>query len=350
MDFSKIRNYLFLGSLLIVTIVFLYLLKPFAYPIFWAAILAALFNPFYKKINASLGRPNLSALFTLLVIALIIILPLAIIFILVIRELIMLYVSFNTSGGEIGAFISTAGTFLTSNHFLAKLHINNAFITERLTELSRTFLAFIINAASSITQNSFLFLALFFLMLYTLFFFLRDGEKLLKKLMYLCPLGDRYEILLYEKFTSTASAALKSTLIVGTLQGFVSGILFYAVGIPGALIWGIIMGALSIIPATGSFLIWLPAGIIMLMTGHLWQGIVILLVGAVVISTIDNLLRPMLAGKDLEMPPIIILFSTLGGVALFGISGFVIGPIIAALFLAFWEMYEEYYHRELQHN
>jgi predicted PurR-regulated permease PerM len=187
-------------------------------------------------------------------------------------------------------------------------------------------------------------------MIYTLFFFLKDGKRMLTRLMHLCPLGDVYEEMLYQRFTSTARATLKGTIIIGTIQGTLGGILFAITGIEGALIWGILMILLSLIPGIGSAIIWLPAGIIMLGLGNIWQGVTILAVGMFVISLIDNILRPALVGKDTQMHPILILFSTLGGIAFFGISGFIIGPVITALFLAVVSIYEHYYKRELQDN
>ena len=172
---------------------------------------------------------------------------------------------------------------------------------------------------------------------------------MLERVMQLSPLGDKYESMLYERFTSTARATLKSTFIIGGIQGFLGGILFWIAGLEGALVWGVIMAVLSIIPAVGPFIVWLPAGIIMLALGNGWEGLAIL-IGGFVISFVDNLLRPPLVGKDTEMHPLVVLFATLGGLLLFDVSGFVIGPILAALFLSVVSIYHYYYRNELQNN
>ena len=185
-------------------------------------------------------------------------------------------------------------------------------------------------------------------MAYTLFYFIRDGEKFLRKIMYLCPLGDNHEVMFYNKFTSTARATLKGSLVIGIVQGLIGGLLFYFVGIKGALIWGLVMMALSIL--IGCYLVWVPAGIIMLLLGNLWQGIAILAVGVLIISTIDNIIRPWLVGKDTQMHPLLVFLSTLGGILVFGLTGFIIGPVITSLLMAFWEMYEHYYKTELDNN
>jgi predicted PurR-regulated permease PerM len=168
--------------------------------------------------------------------------------------------------------------------------------------------------------------------------------------MQVSPIGSKYEIMLYKKFTETASATIKGTILVGGIQGAIGGIMFAIAGIDSALIWGIFMVFFSIIPGVGPLIIWFPAAIFLILTGSIWQGIFIILVGTFVIGTIDNLLRPLFVGKDSEMHPLLILLSTLGGIALFGLSGFLMGPIIAALFVSFWEIYEEFYHKELSKN
>lgn len=350
MDFAKLRNFLFLGALLAVTVIMAATFRPFAYPIFWAAVLAALFYPFYEGVYKRLKNENLSATITILVVSLIILLPLAIIASLVVHESARLYGSIADNQGAITETVHNLIKNISANQYFSKLQLNEATITARVAEGSREVITFTLNSIKSFTQNSFTFLAMFVVMLYTLFFFLRDGERLLKKIMFLLPLGNKYEVLLYKKFTATARAALKGTLMVGVIQGGIGGVMFALTGVPGPLILGIIMIGLSIIPGVGSSLLWFPVGIIMLIMGNYIQGGAILLVGFIVISTIDNILRPILVGKDLQMHPLLILFSTLGGIALFGVSGFVIGPIFAALFLSFWEMYEHYYHQELSQD
>lgn len=347
MDFSKIKNYLFLGLLLLVSVVFLYLIAPFAYPLFWAAVVAALFFPVYERIDRLVRHSNLSTIITLVLVAVIIILPLTIVATILVNEAATIYNSFNTISSYITNATQQASYFLQHNPYLAQFNVDGTLVVQNFNKLGTQLINTIVVTATNIIQNSFAFLAFFLLMFYTLFFFIRDGKKMLQKMMYLCPLGDHYEVLLYKKFTATASATIRGTLLMGAIQGALGGILFAVCGIPSPVMWAVLMAVCSIIPVTGTFIVWLPAGLIMLFSGQLWQGVLILAFGTLVISTVDNLLRPVLVGKNLQMHPLLVLFSTLGGVIMFNISGFVIGPIIAALFLSFWEMYEEYYHKEL---
>ncbi len=349
MKFSGFKNLTFLVFLTLITAVFFYLIRPFFYPIFWAAIIAGIFSPLYRKINTFIKYPNLSSLLTIIIVLIIIIIPVAIISSLVLKESFTLYNSFSNNQGPIVSTVKNIFAWIKNNPITHKLNIDEQQVTDKLTELAKTATDFIFTAVKNLTQNSLTFLAMFIIMIYTLFFFLKDGDKLLKKLAYISPLGDKYEIVMYKKFTSTARAVLKGTLIVGIVQGALTGLLFYITGIQGAAIWAIIATMFSIVPALGSYIIWLPAGFIMLIVGNFGQGILILAVGTLLISTIDNFLRPVLVGKDTQMHPLLILFSTLGGLIIFGISGFIIGPIITALLLSLWGMYQQY-HEQLDNG
>lgn len=347
--FDKIRSIFFFSLIAILGFAVLYLLRPFAYPIFWAAILAVMFYPLYKKLLGLLKNQTVSSLITLLLIVIIIFLPLTILSTLIVNESINLYQS-ATEGNYVIGQVANVETWLNKTPLAPYLDIVKSNWTEYAGSATQSISIFIFNNLKSITQNSLTFFFLFFITLYSLFFFLRDGARMLKRLMRLSPLGDEYEAMLYTRFTSTARATLKGTLLIGGLQGILGGLLFWVTGIEGALIWGVIMILLSIIPAIGCSIVWFPTGIIMLAMGNIWQGVTILIFGLLVISTIDNLVRPSLVGKDIQLHPLLVLFSTLGGIFLFGISGFIIGPVLSALFVSVMSIYEHHYKKELNNN
>ena len=350
MNFSKFKNLTFFTALILTTIGFLYLIKPFFYPIFWAAIIAGIFYPIFKKIKSKTKYASLSSLITILVVLVIIIIPVALLSSLILRESLSLYTSLSDNQGPIVSTVKNVIGWVQNNPITDRLNIDEQQVTAKLTDVAKIVADLVFTAAKNLTQNSLTFLIMFVIMFYALFFFLKDGEKILKRLAHISPLGDAHEIIMYKKFTSTVRAVLKGTLIVGAIQGFLGGVLFYIAGIEGALIWGIIMMLFSVVPGFGSYVVWLPAAIIMFILGNIWQGVLLVVVGAAVISTIDNFLRPVLVGKDTQMHPLLILFSTLGGLLIFGISGFIIGPIITALLLSLWEMYEQYYREELTND
>lgn len=349
MDFKKVQTLFFFAMIIIFAVAVLYIFQPFFYPIFWAAVMAITFYPTYLWLERFIKMPGLSSFITLSLVVALVFLPLIGVGIILVNESAMLY-------GKLGSsdLFTNVQMFTTR---LSDLPIIGPYIdlaglqgSAYATNAAKTISLFILNNLKDITQNSIRLLALFFIMIYTLFYFLKDGKRILTRLMHLCPLGDEYEAMLYRRFTSTARATLKGTILIGLLQGTIGGILFWITGIEGAFIWAILMIFLSLIPAVGSSLVWLPAGIIMLAVGNIWQGVTILLVGFFVISIIDNIVRGPLIGRDTQMHPVLILFSTLGGIALFGISGFVMGPVLTALFLAVVSIYEHYYKKELQKN
>jgi predicted PurR-regulated permease PerM len=178
-----------------------------------------------------------------------------------------------------------------------------------------------------------------FVMVYAMFFFFKDGEKILEKIFYYLPLSDEDEALMLQRFSSITRATVKGTLVIGVLQGALAGVAFWVAGIEGAAFWGTIMAILSIVPGIGAALVWVPAVIYLFVTGQILAGILLLAWCAAVVGTVDNVLRPVLVGKDAKMPDLLILVGTLGGLFLFGPMGFIIGPIVCGLFLTIWEIY-----------
>jgi len=340
---SNIPFFVILG---IVTILFLYLLQPFFFPIFWAAVIAGVFRPLYIRINGKLNRPNLSTAILFLLIALIILLPAGIVGTLVFNESVQIYEKLSPDTKHMDRSIQRLINSIADNSLARLFHINKAMLIAKTTEVAQGITNYIFVHLTELTQNTLGLLVKFAIMLYTLFFFVRDGDRFLRMVMKILPLGMGREKLLYERFIVTARSTLKVTLIIGGIQGTLGGIVFLVTDVEGALIWGLLMILMAIVPLVGCSIIWAPAGILMLLTGHIWEGVLILAVGFLVISTVDNVLRPILIGKDVEMHPLLIFLSTLGGIILFGFSGFVIGPVITSLLIAIWEMYEEFYRKE----
>jgi predicted PurR-regulated permease PerM len=342
MEMQKVRKNIFLAILITGTIAFLWLLKPFAYPIFWAAVIAGIFGPLYKRVNRTLRHPNLSTTIMLIVTIFVIILPLAVIASVLLAQAIDMYSALKDTE-DIQRKAQGIINLLKGNPYLQKLDLDEKALTETFYNISGSISKYIVGYLTDLTQNTLLLIINFIVMLYCLFFFIRDGDRLLRGSLYILELKDEIGNRLYERFTSTARATLKGTLIIGLIQGTMGGILFWAVGIQSAIVWGVIMILAAMIPGIGCAIIWAPAALIMIATGHVWEGIAILAVGSLVISSIDNVLRPLLVGKDTQMHPLLIFLSTIGGIAVFGVSGFVIGPIITALMSTLWEIYEKHY-------
>jgi predicted PurR-regulated permease PerM len=193
--------------------------------------------------------------------------------------------------------------------------------------------------AINIGQNAFDLVVSFGIMLYLLFFLLRDGTGLSMRVRQAIPLSMEHKRHLFSKFTTVIRATVKGNVVVAATQGALGGVMFWILGIQGALLWGVLMAFLSLLPAIGAGLIWAPVAVYFLLTGAIWHGVILIAFGVLVIGLVDNILRPILVGKDTQMPDYVVLISTLGGMALFGLNGFVIGPAIAALFIAVWDIF-----------
>ena len=183
------------------------------------------------------------------------------------------------------------------------------------------------------------FFTTLFITFFTMFYFFRDGDRLVERLKYLSPLNDRYEKVLFDQFFSISRATIKGTLLIGLVQGTLGGLTLWIFDFSSPILWGVVMTLLSVIPMVGSWLVMYPAAIFSLITGNIFTGIAIFLISILIISSVDNVLRPWLVGRDSGMHDLMIFFSTLGGISLFGVMGFILGPIIAALFLAILDLY-----------
>jgi predicted PurR-regulated permease PerM len=181
-----------------------------------------------------------------------------------------------------------------------------------------------------------------------MFYFFRDGEKIVERIKYLSPLDERYEDQILNRFLSVSRATIKGTLVLAIIKGTMGGITFWIFGVTSPILWGVIMVLLSIIPLVGAWLVMYPAGIILILTGDVWQGIAIILIAAIPIGNIDNILMPKLVGRDTGMHELLVFISTLGGLSVFGIMGFLIGPIIAAMFVTILDVYSVEFRQHLE--
>lgn len=333
----------FLVLLTAVTVAFCWVLLPFAGAVMWSVALAILFTPVYRRlVHRMNGRRNLAALLTLTVALVIVILPLVMIVMSLVGE--AANVSQRMRSGDLSFTrylqqminaIPRWALDLLDRVGLGDLEAMLDKVAQGAAAASQQIAA----RALAIGQNTFEFLVSFGLMLYMLFFLLRDGGQLSATIRNALPLAKPHANFLLNKFTTVIRATVKGNVVVAVVQGLIGGVALWALGVQGALLWGVVMTILSLLPAVGAALIWGPVAVYFLATGSVWQGVTLTLIGVFVISLIDNVLRPVLVGKDTQMPDYIVLMSTVGGLALFGINGFVIGPVIAAMFMAAWHVF-----------
>lgn len=338
----SLEDVFFVALLLVATVGLLWIVQGFLESVFWAALLASLFHPLHRRLLVRLnGRASLSAFFVLLTILVIVILPLIFVGIAVTRETQALYQHITSGEFDLKAPLQwSAKAMPVVNDLLAKVGIETDKVGEWISSGAVTVSRFLATRALTIGQNALSIVVQFFLMIYLVFFFLRDGVALLAKLVRVLPLGDQRERRLFKKFAEVSRATLKGTVVVSIIQGALGGIALALVGIDGAVFWSVVMTILSILPAIGISIVWLPAALWLFATGAVAKAVILIVMG-VLIGFVDNLLRPVLVGRDTKMPDYLILLSTLGGITAFGLSGFVIGPIIAALCTAGWDMFAD---------
>ncbi|MFC5608233.1 AI-2E family transporter [Variovorax soli] len=333
----------FLLLLTAITVAFCWVLLPFAGAVMWSVALAILFTPVYRRlVHRMKGRRNLAALVTLTVALVIVILPLVAIVMSLVGEAANVSQRMRSGDMSFTRYLQQMINAIPrwAMDLLDRIGLGDLeAMLDKVAQGAAAASQQIATRALAVGQNTFEFLVSFGLMLYMLFFLLRDGRQLSATIRDALPLARPHANFLLDKFITVVRATVKGNIVVAVVQGLIGGLAFWGLGVQGALVWGVVMTILSLLPAVGAALIWGPVAVYFLATGSVWQGVTLTLIGVFVISLIDNVLRPVLVGKDTQMPDYIVLMSTVGGLALFGINGFVIGPVIAAMFMAAWHVF-----------
>jgi predicted PurR-regulated permease PerM len=329
--------------LLLVTAIsaaFVAMIRAFLLTILLAAIFTGLSYPVYQWLLRRLrGREALAAIATLVLLLTLVMAPLLAVLGAGGNEALRIAATIRP---RLQQLVDEPGEFDSRLRALPgydRIEPYRAQILTKAGELVGSTSAFLFAALSATTLATAVFIFHFFVLLYTMFFFLTGGPRLLGTVLAYLPLTEADKQRMLEKLVSVTRATLKGTILIGAAQGMLGGLAFWAVGLDGAIFWGTVMTALSILPGIGGALVWVPAAIILVTTGEIWRGIALALFCALIVGSVDNVLRPRLVGRDTQMHELMIFFSTLGGLLLFGAMGFILGPILAALFVTAWEMF-----------
>ena len=332
-----------LALLIVASAALVWILLPFYGTIMWGAIIALLFAPLNRRMVRWLnGRRRLAALLTLLIVLIIVVLPLVLVTAALAREAATVYQRLQS--GELNIAQYFHGVFDALPHWITSLLdrfglIDFDTLQRRLAAALSQGSQLIAAQALNIGQNTFEFIASLFIAMYLAYFLILDGESVARAVRRAIPLAPAHRQDLVEKFATVIRATVKGNLLVAAIQGALGGLAFWFLDVGGALLWAVLMAFLSLVPAVGAGLVWLPVALYFFATGAVWQGVALCAWGVLVIGLIDNLLRPILVGKDTRMPDYVVMIATLGGMAVFGINGFVLGPVIAAMFIAVWEIH-----------
>lgn len=323
-----------------ISTLFFSMIHQFLMAIFLAGLFSALARPVYRYLKFRFGgRRHLASVATMLLMIVLVLIPLMFLIGIIVGQAIDVGQSVTPWVKQLIDQPDRLTAYLEHLPFYDQLVPYRELILEKAGQLVGSTSKLIVNGLSFATLGTANFLFMTFVFLYTMYFFQMDGVKLIRKILYYLPLGSDDESLMLEKFTSVTRATLKGSLLIGILQGGLAGIAFAIAGIDNAVFWGTIMAVLSIIPSIGSALIWAPACAILIIQGSIGTGVGLLIFCGFVVGSLDNVLRPILVGKDTRMHELMIFFGTLGGIMMFGIPGIFIGPLIASLFVMIWELY-----------
>jgi len=333
----------FLVLLGILTVAFIGLLLPFFGAILWAVALAMLFHPLYRRLGGwKQKRRNVAAVLTVLIVLVSVVLPLTIVGIVLVQDLLELTTRIRSGAIDFAAIFQrmTASAPRWIVDLLQRTGLGDpAAVQERLQSMAANGSQELATGALSVGQNTLSFLLSCGVMLYLLFFLLRDGRKLSAGIRRAMPLARPQAHQLLNRLTIVTRATVKGNVIVAAVQGALGGVALAVLGVQGALLWGVLMAIFSLLPAIGAAIIWGPAAVYLFATGAVWKSIALVLFGTLIVGSVDNVLRPVLVGRDTKMPDYMVLLSTIGGIAIIGINGFVVGPVIAALFITGWELF-----------
>lgn len=326
-----------------------FIFKPFLVAILSAFVLWQLFKNWYKKTVKFLGgRKSIASLLNCIVILFILIVPFLFVLGLITSEINSLYQAAQKSNWSFNIGLNSEIPLLKDLGFESGKFNFESLASSGAFEGAKGVGSFLLNAIKKTYQGASTFLFATFITFFALYYFFKDGDRMLRKMMNLCPLPNRQERVLVEDFVNISRATLKGSLVIAIVQGALLGLTFWATGVSSPAIWGLIAAVLSLIPLLGVVLVWLPVSIFLFFSGQWIPALIILIIGSTIISTVDNFLRPKLVENETSLHPMLVLLSTLGGLAVFGIMGFLIGPIIIVLFLSLLRIYQSDFQVELK--
>lgn len=342
---EELQQTSFMTILVIVSLLMAVIVLPFAQPLLWAALAAIMFQPLYRyTLRQMRGRRNPAAGVSLLTIFIVVLVPAAWITSMVIEQAFVLMETLQQQPINLAVVYDKVYGMLpdfAQNAVDRSEWASVGMVQTRLQELLAQSAGFIASQAVLIGSGALSFILSFGVALYVMFFLLRDGERIGRRIMNAVPVERSIAERLAERFLGIVRATIKGTGVVALVQGALGWITLMIAGVPSALLFGVVMVFFALVPVIGAGAVWLPAGLWLLVVGDTWQGIFVLLVGFFIISSADNVLRPILVGRDTGIPDWIILVTTLGGISLVGFSGIVLGPLVAGLFLASWSILRE---------
>jgi len=326
-----------------ISVLFFLTVRRFLMPLVLGAMMAGLASPLFDRLERRWrGRRNLAAAATLALLAVLVLLPSLALLGAVANQAIKIgQTALPWAQEQLAQPTVLEQRMIERFPALAQLTPYRGQLIDAAGSALQRVGEFLVGSLSALTKGTAIFVLHFMLFLYALYFFLRDGRAMLDDLFELTPLTPAERASLLERLAAVSRALLRGTFVIGILQGGLAALAMWAAGIPDALFWFFLMAVLSILPGLGTFLVWGPAAVYLLAHGETAAALLLTLWCAAVVGSIDNVLRPRLVGSGAQMSDLMVLLSTLGGLVYFGAAGFIVGPLVAALFITVWGFYRE---------
>ncbi|HUF48453.1 MAG TPA: AI-2E family transporter [Vicinamibacterales bacterium] len=336
----RFRKPFLVGLVVAISVAFVFMVRSFLLTILMSAIFAGLAYPLYARLlRAFSGQRAVASGVTMLVLLAIVFGPLIMLLGLVVNEAIAVTEDIRPAVERLLNEPTYLEQVLQGLPGYQVIEPYKGEIVTRAGDLVNALGGFLVNSLSNTTRGTVSFVFHFFILLYTMFFLFVDGPAMRDAFLDHLPFSADEKEQMKDRFMSVTRAAVRGTLVIGVVQGTMAGFAFWVAGIPNVIFWTAIMVVLSALPLIGSALVWVPACIILVATGQVWTGWILAIYCAIVVGSVDNILRPRLVGKDTRMHDLVILFSTLGGIITFGPIGFIVGPVLAGLFVTSWSIF-----------
>jgi len=347
----KLHRVFALTTLLVLIVLFGTMIAGFLGALVFAAASALIFLPLQERLEQHVS-PKFAASLNLLLLLLVIIVPAVLLFTMAATQALDVA---DVASSWINARLSSGSAFANFKipawiPFEIDLEAIRAELTSKAGQIAGAVGRFLVGTLSQVTQATAMFLLNVFVAAYFFFYCLQNGKQLSAAVVGSLPLDREGREDLVHITSAVTRSVLKSIVIIGAVQGLLSGLAFWVVGVEQPVFWGVVMGFLSVIPFIGPIIIWLPVAVYLGVSGSYWEAIFLAGWFWLVVSSVDNVLRPMLVGSDTQMPDVLVLLTTLGGLFMFGAIGLVVGPLIGALLMASWEVYQRTFAQELDHG
>ncbi len=346
---KQIFSWFFFGIFLLLIYLFYEIVKPFIFSLFWAGILALVLYPVHLRLTRAIkNKAEISSIIMTTVATFVVILPIVLIVTTLAIEMFDVYEDIK---GEIeitklrSIVENVKGVIPVSilEQIEKRFDIGEIRLEEVVIKGVGSVSGYLFNQIQKGAKNFTILILDFGIMLFALFFFFRDGKRLYEELKYLIPMTDEQKDRIFRRFYDILNAVIIGVMATAGVQGLIAGLVFWILGISFPVLAGVLTFVFSLLPVGGAVVVWLPVAVYLILTGSTLKGIVLLILGALVVSSVDNFLKPMIIGGRTKLPTLFLFISILGGIKAFGFSGIILGPVLLAVFISFIEIYRVEY-------